>query len=91
MVLNGRWIGAISRFYEEVSDGIVGIALLGTMAIAFGVRLNVAGGLHLRRAGCESGVPKSAEWYAAFGIVSSIVWIHLEVLRLLARLAARNQ
>ena len=35
--------------------------------------------------GVKAGVPKGAEWYAAFGIVSSIVWIYLEVLRLLAQ------
>lgn len=29
-------------------------------------------------------VPKYMEWYAAFGIVTTLVWIYLEVLRLLA-------
>jgi uncharacterized YccA/Bax inhibitor family protein len=31
-----------------------------------------------------AGVPKYMEWYAAFGIVTTLVWIYLEVLRLLA-------
>ncbi|MCV2394402.1 Bax inhibitor-1/YccA family protein [Actinotalea sp. M2MS4P-6] len=151
-VLNGLWIGAISRFYEEVFEGIVGLALLGTLAVCLGVLLlfSVAGfrvtprgaqiiavlvlgvsllyltgwllslfGVNLTflygysptaivvslvilgiaastllvdltyvEQGVKAGVPKAAEWYAAFGIVSSIVWIYLEVLRLLARVAA---
>ena len=33
----------------------------------------------------------AAEWYAALGIVSSLIWIYLEVLLLLGRLAARQQ
>jgi uncharacterized YccA/Bax inhibitor family protein len=31
-------------------------------------------------------VPKYMEWYAAFGIVTTLIWIYLEVLRLLAML-----
>lgn len=154
-VLNGLWIGAISRFYDAVSDGVVGLALLGTLAVCVGVLLlfSVAGfrvtprgaqiiaalvlGVSLLylagwllslfgaelgflygssptaivlgvvilgvaastllvdltyvQQGVQAGVPKAAEWYAAFGIVSSIVWIYLEVLRLVARIsAARN-
>ena len=40
--------------------------------------------------GVKAGAPKTAEWYAAFGIVSSLVWIYLEVLRLLARMGSRD-
>ena len=29
-------------------------------------------------------VPKYMEWYAAFGVVTTLIWIYLEVLRLLA-------
>ena len=33
-----------------------------------------------------AGAPKSAEWYGAFGITVTIVWLYLEVLRLLSLL-----
>jgi len=33
-----------------------------------------------------AGVPKYMEWYAAFGVVTTLVWIYLEVLRLLSLL-----
>ena len=35
-------------------------------------------------------VPKSLEWYAAFGVVITLVWIYFEVLRLLAMLNRRG-
>ena len=54
---------------------------------------------HLRRRRTESvprlrhdpadvvaGAPKSAEWYGAFGITVTIVWLYLEILRLLSYL-----
>ena len=33
----------------------------------------------------EEGAPKKLEWYAAFGLMVGLVWLYLEVLRLLAR------
>ena len=151
-VLNGLWIGAVSRYYEAVVGGIVGLALLGTLAVCvavlvlfsvagfrvtargaqviavltlgvallylvgwllslFGIGLDLLYGaspasialgvvilavaasnllldMSFVEQGVQAGAPQAAEWYAAFGIVSSIVWIYLEVLRLLARVAA---
>jgi uncharacterized YccA/Bax inhibitor family protein len=34
-------------------------------------------------------VPKQMEWYAAFGLVVTLVWLYLEILRLLAKLQRR--
>ncbi|MGB7743865.1 MAG: Bax inhibitor-1/YccA family protein, partial [Terracidiphilus sp.] len=30
------------------------------------------------------------EWYAAFGIMVTLVWLYLEILRLLAKMRSRN-
>jgi uncharacterized YccA/Bax inhibitor family protein len=35
----------------------------------------------------EGGQPKSLEWFAAFGLVYTIIWLYLEVLQLIAKLA----
>ncbi len=35
--------------------------------------------------------PKYFEWYGAFGLMVGLIWLYIEILRLLARLAARNQ
>jgi uncharacterized YccA/Bax inhibitor family protein len=33
--------------------------------------------------------PKYMEWYAAFGLLVTLVWLYLEILRLLSRLRSR--
>ncbi|HUG84286.1 MAG TPA: Bax inhibitor-1/YccA family protein [Euzebya sp.] len=35
------------------------------------------------------GLPERAEWYAAFGLLVTLVWLYLEILRLLAKLNRR--
>jgi len=39
--------------------------------------------------GVEQGLSKDFEWYAAFGILVTVVWLYLEILRLLAKLRER--
>lgn len=39
--------------------------------------------------GAKAGLPKGMEWYAAFGLVTTIVWLYLELLRLLSKLQRR--
>ena len=36
--------------------------------------------------GVKNGAPKHMEWYAAFGLIVTLVWLYLEMLRLLAKL-----
>ncbi|MEO2108897.1 MAG: Bax inhibitor-1/YccA family protein, partial [Actinomycetota bacterium] len=36
------------------------------------------------------GAPAKVEWYAAFGLLVTLVWLYLEILRLLAKLQSRD-
>lgn len=40
--------------------------------------------------GAERGAPKYMEWYAAFGLIVTLVWLYLEILRLLSKLQGRR-
>jgi uncharacterized YccA/Bax inhibitor family protein len=40
--------------------------------------------------GIERKLPKHMEWFAAFGLMVSVVWLYLEILRLVAKLQARR-
>jgi uncharacterized YccA/Bax inhibitor family protein len=40
--------------------------------------------------GVQYGAPKYMEWYGAFGIMVTLVWLYLEILRLLSKLRSRN-
>lgn len=38
----------------------------------------------------ESGLPKYMEWYGAFGLMVTLVWLYIEILRMLAKISSRN-
>ncbi len=40
--------------------------------------------------GAEAGMDKNFEWYCAFGLMVSLVWLYIEVLNLLAKLRNNN-
>ncbi len=39
--------------------------------------------------GAEHGAPKFMEWYAAFGLMATLVWLHIDMLRLISKLGSR--
>ena len=39
--------------------------------------------------GAENGAPKYMEWYSAFGLMVTLVWLYLEILKLLSKLRSR--
>lgn len=40
--------------------------------------------------GAATGAPKYMEWYGAFGLMVTLIWLYLEILRLLAKLQSRE-
>lgn len=40
--------------------------------------------------GARAGAPKYMEWYAAFGLMVTLIWLYLEILRLLVKLRSRD-
>lgn len=69
----------------------------GWMGIAFSAFVVVIAALNLVldfdfiESGVAHGAPKHMEWYAAFGLMVTLVWLYIEILRLLAKLAARRE
>jgi uncharacterized YccA/Bax inhibitor family protein len=63
----------------------------GTFGILFSLFVVVIAALNLVldfdfiEAGAEQGAPKYMEWYGAFGLTVTLVWLYLEILRLLAK------
>lgn len=68
----------------------------GTMGIVFSLVVVAIAALNLIldfdriETGVSMGAPKYMEWYGAFGLLVTIVWLYLEILRLLAKLNSRN-
>jgi uncharacterized YccA/Bax inhibitor family protein len=40
--------------------------------------------------GANAQAPKYMEWYGAFGLMVTLIWLYLELLRLLSKLASRD-
>lgn len=40
--------------------------------------------------GAQQGTPKYMEWYGSFGLLVTLVWLYIEIIRLLAKLANRD-
>jgi len=41
-------------------------------------------------AGVQAGAPKDLEWYLAFGLMVTLVWLYISILKLLALLSRNN-
>ena len=69
-------------------SGLIGIAFSGFVVVI--AALNLVLDFDFIENGVEKGAPKYMEWYAAFGLLVTLVWLYLEILRLLSKLQSRN-
>ena len=69
------------------SSGWVGIAL--SLLIVGIAAFNLLLDFDLMETGAAAGAPRYMEWYCAFGLMVTLIWLYLEILRLLARLQRR--
>jgi uncharacterized YccA/Bax inhibitor family protein len=77
--------GANISFFNSSSLMGIGFSLL----VAGLAAMNLALDFDFIERGEQSGLPKYFEWYAAFGLLVTMVWLYLEILRLLAKLRDR--
>ena len=94
--------GGIMAFYLlEMILGIFGIHFTsvngsGPIGIGFSLivvavaALNLVLNFDFIERGVQYGAPKYMEWYGAFGIMVTLVWLYLEMLRLLSKMRSRN-
>lgn len=69
-------------------SGIIGIGF--SIFVVIIAALNLVLDFDFIENGCEQGAPKFMEWYAAFGLMVTLVWLYLEILRLLAKMRGRK-
>lgn len=62
----------------------IGISLFVTAIAALSLILD----FEMIEVGAETGAPKYMEWYSAWGLLVTMVWLYIEVLKLLSRLAS---
>jgi uncharacterized YccA/Bax inhibitor family protein len=69
-------------------SGIVGIGF--SLFVVVIAALNLVLDFDFIETGVEQGAPKYMEWYGAFGLMVTLVWLYIEFLRLLAKLQSRD-
>jgi uncharacterized YccA/Bax inhibitor family protein len=70
------------------SSGTIGIVF--SMVVVGVAALNLVLDFDFIEQGAEHGAPKYMEWYGAFGLMVTLVWLYLEILRLLSKLQERR-
>ena len=95
--------GGIALFYViSMVLSLFGLHLFGSLfgagpiGIGFSVFVVIIAALNLVldfdfiEAGARSGAPKYMEWYGAFGLMVTLIWLYFEILRLLVKLRGRK-
>lgn len=70
------------------SSGPFGIAF--SLFVVTIAALNLVLDFDFIEQGSSMGVPRYMEWYAAFGLIVTLVWLYIEILRLLSKLRERR-
>ena len=69
-------------------SNLVGIAF--SVFVVIVAALNLVLDFDFIEQGAEQGAPKYMEWYSAFGLMVTLIWLYLEILRLLAKSRGRK-
>ncbi len=78
----------LGLFHIQI-PGIFGsgpIGILFSVAVVIIAALNLILDFAFIEEGASRGAPKYMEWYGAFGLMVTLVWLYLEILRLLSKL-----
>jgi uncharacterized YccA/Bax inhibitor family protein len=66
------------------------IGIVFSLVVVAVAALNLILDFDMIEQGAAKGAPKFMEWYGAFGLLVTIVWLYLEILRLLAKISSRR-
>lgn len=84
------WIGSFFSFEIPMihSSGTMGIIF--SLVVIVIAAMNLVMDFDFIEQGAKSNAPKYMEWYAAFGLMITLIWLYIEVLRLLMKLNSRD-
>jgi uncharacterized YccA/Bax inhibitor family protein len=69
-------------------NGLLGIGI--SVVIVGIAALNLILDFDLIETGSQRGAPKYMEWYGAFALIVTLVWLYIEILQLLMKLRSRD-
>ena len=83
-------IGSFFGFHVPLLNSSSGLGIAISVLICAVAALNLIIDFDFIERGANMMLPKDMEWYGAFGLMVTIVWLYLEILRLLAKLNSRR-
>lgn len=86
MVLNLFGVHGLSSFYAGSSPMSIGLSVLIAGIAAFNLIMDFT----FIEEASNAGAPKYMEWYAGVGLLATLIWLYIEILRLLAKLQSRD-
>ena len=84
------WIGHMFGFSTGILYGNSLISIGVSIVVVVIAALNLVLDFQFFEEGAEQGAPKHMEWFAAFGLMVTLVWLYVEILRLLMKIASRD-
>jgi uncharacterized YccA/Bax inhibitor family protein len=86
-------VSMVLGFFHIQIPGIFGNGMIGigfSIFVVIIAAMNLVIDFDFIEQGASVGAPKYMEWYAAFGLLVTLIWLYLEILRLLAKLNSRR-
>lgn len=80
-----RWFGITLPIY---SSGPIGIIF--SLAVVIIATISLMQDYDFILRGAQYGAPKYMEWYGAFGLMVTLIWLYMEILQLLAKIVSNN-
>jgi len=84
------WILGMFGVGVPMIHGNSNMSILFSIGVVIIAALNLVLDFDFIEEAAENGAPKYMEWYGAFGLLVTLVWLYLEILRLLAKLSSRR-
>lgn len=85
------WILSIFNVDVPLVTGVGTGALVFSILVVIIAAMNLLLDFSVIENGIRSGAPRSLSWFAAFGLMVTIIWLYIEILRLIAIVLARRQ
>jgi uncharacterized YccA/Bax inhibitor family protein len=85
-----QWLLGFFGVHFSAVNGSSPIGIGFSLIVVIVASLNLVLDFDFIESGVRASAPKYMEWYAAFGLMVTLVWLYLEILRLLTKIRSRD-
>ena len=85
-----QWLLGFFGVHFSTVNGSSPIGIGFSVIVVIVASLNLVLDFDFIESGVRASAPKYMEWYAAFGLMVTLVWLYLEILRLLTKIRSRD-